>query len=255
MKLDRRTLMLRTGGALASVALSPLAAAVPAGGRIRAVAFDAFPILDPRPLGGLAETLFPGRGAELSDAWRTRQFEYQWLRVMMGRYADFWLTADDALAFAGKALKLDLTPEKRARLMEGYRELKAWPDVPAALEALESSGLRLVFLSNMTRPLIEAGIGNSGLGGVFEQILSTDAIRSYKPDPRAYRMGVDALRLKREEIVFAAFAGWDAAGASAFGYPTYWVNRLGAPEEELQAPVAATGRDLAGLVEFVRAGS
>jgi 2-haloacid dehalogenase len=255
MNLDRRTLMLRAGEALATVAVSPLLARAPAAGRIRAVAFDAFPILDPRPLVGLAETLFPGRGTELSDAWRARQFEYQWLRVLMGRYADFWRTADDALAFAARLLKLDLTAEKRGRLMGGYRELKAWPDVPAALQALKSSGLRLIFLSNMTRSLLDAGIENSKLDGVFEQVLSTDAIRSYKPDPKAYRMGIDALKLRREEIVFAAFAGWDAAGASSFGYPTYWVNRLGAPEEELQAPVAAMGRNLTDLVEFVRAGA
>jgi 2-haloacid dehalogenase len=57
--------------------------------RYRAVAFDAFPVFDPRPIAALAETVFPGRGAALNDLWRTRQFEYQWLRALSGRYADF----------------------------------------------------------------------------------------------------------------------------------------------------------------------
>jgi 2-haloacid dehalogenase len=42
---------------------------------IQAIAFDAFPILDPRPVSALAEELYPGRGAELTNLWRTRQFE------------------------------------------------------------------------------------------------------------------------------------------------------------------------------------
>jgi 2-haloacid dehalogenase len=46
-------------------------------------------------------------------------------------------------------------------------------------------------------------------------------------------MAVDAPKLRREEILFAAFGGWDAAGAKAFGFPTFWVNRMGSPLEEL----------------------
>jgi 2-haloacid dehalogenase len=46
---------------------------------------------------------------------------------------------------------------------------------------------------------------------------STDMVRAYKPDPRAYRMAIDGLKLQREEIAFAAFGGWDAAGAKVFG--------------------------------------
>jgi len=51
------------------------------GSTIKALAFDTFPIFDPRPIFGLAETLFPGKGTAFSNAWRTRQFEDQWLRA------------------------------------------------------------------------------------------------------------------------------------------------------------------------------
>jgi 2-haloacid dehalogenase len=46
-------------------------------------------------------------------------------------------------------------------------------------------------------------------------------------------MGLDAFDLKPGHILFAAFAGWDAAGAASSGYPTSWVNRLNHPAEEL----------------------
>ena len=114
--------------------------------------------------------------------------------------------------------------------------------------------MRLGFLSNFTPAMLDAAIRSSGLGGVFEHVLSTDRVRTYKPDPRAYQLGLDAFRLPREQIVFAAFAGWDAAGAKRFGYPTYWVNRLQAPPEELGVPAAdGAGHSLTDLLTFVSA--
>jgi 2-haloacid dehalogenase len=254
MVLDRREfLTLAAGGVAASGWLSPRMAQGVTPPPLKAIAFDAFPIFDPRPVFGLAETLFPAKGAELSNAWHMRQFEYQWLRALSGHYADFWQTTEDGLVFAAKLLRLELTPDKRAQLMQAYLELKTWPDVPSALSALQEAGIRLAFLSNMTAKMLEAGIKNAGLEGIFEHVLSTDQIRAYKPDPRAYQMAIDAFKLQREEILFAAFAGWDAAGAKWFGYPTFWVNRLNLPGEELGVPPNAMGRDLADLVSFVKA--
>jgi len=220
--------------------------------RFKAIAFDAFPIFDPRPVGALTERLFPGKGADLTNAWRTRQFEYQWLRALSGRYADFWQTTDDALTFAAASLGINLTSEARKQLMQTYLELKAWPDALPALQALRASGVRLAFLSNMTTRMLETGIKDAGLDGVFEHILSTDGIKSYKPDPRAYQMAVDAFKLTREEILFVAFAGWDAAGAKWFGYPTFWVNRLGLPAEQLGVVPDASLRGLDALVSFMK---
>src|SRR5690242_12491732 len=96
---------------------------------IKAVAFDALAVFDPRPIFALAEELFPGRGAELSDTWRARQFEYTWLRSLSQHYEDFWKTTEDALVFAARTCHLELTPAKRDRLMQAYLELKTWPDV------------------------------------------------------------------------------------------------------------------------------
>ena len=93
--------------------------------KIKAIAFDAFPIFDPRPVFALAEELFPGNGLALSDEWRTRQFEYTWLRVVVQRYADFWQVTDDALIFAANKLKLDLNAEKREKLMSGYLKFES----------------------------------------------------------------------------------------------------------------------------------
>jgi len=219
--------------------------------RIKAIAFDAFPIFDPRPIFALAEELFPGKGTELSNVWRTRQFEYTWLRSMSHHYVDFWKVTEEALVFAAKTAQVELTAEKRARLMQGYLELKPWPEVVSVLQAFKTAGLRMAFLSNFTPAMLQSGIKNAGLEGMFEHVLSTDRVKTYKPDPRAYQMGVDAFRLKREEILFVAYAGWDAAGAKWCGYPTFWVNRLRLPAEQLDVVPDAMGHTLDDLAKFL----
>jgi 2-haloacid dehalogenase len=108
----------------------------------------------------------------------------------------------------------------------------------------------MAFLANPTVEMLEAPMRNAGLEGLLEA-LSTDRVQAYKPDPRAYQMGLDAFGLKREEIVFAASASWDAAGAKAFGYPSFWVNRANLPVEALGAAPDAIGSGMADLVAFV----
>jgi 2-haloacid dehalogenase len=227
------------------------AEAAPSSPRLKAVAFDAFPIFNPAPVVSRAEELYPGRGAVLGEEWRLRQFEYAWLRSLSGRYVDFWQVTEDALVFAVRKLRLELGSRERDLLMNAFLELVPWPEVVPALTSLRTSGLRLGFLSNFTPRMLEANLERSGLRGLFDHVVSTDRARTYKPDPRGYRLGTEAFGLRRKEILFAAHAGWDAAGAKSFGYPTFWVNRPGLPPEELGAPPDAAGRDLSELVRFV----
>jgi 2-haloacid dehalogenase len=219
--------------------------------KIKAVAFDAFPIFDSGPVFALADALFPGKGAELGNEWRARQFEYAWLRVAARHYVDFWQVTDDALVFSAAKLRLDLPEVKRAKLMNAYLALKTWSDVVPSLGALKQAGFRLALLSNLTQTMLDADIETAGLKGIFEQVLSTDRAKTFKPDPQAYQLGIDALGLKREEILFAAHAGWDAAGAKLFGYPTFWVNRQKLPMEQLGAIPDGEGDSLSHLVKYL----
>lgn len=258
MPTNRRTFLSAIGTSLGASIVHPGSAATAAtpaasGGSpaVKAICFDAFPILDPRPIGKRVLEIFPERGTELIGLWRTRQFEYTWLRTISGRYADFWHVTEDALVYAAKTLNLDLTPAHRARIMDAHLEIGCYPDVPPALATLKKAGVRLAFLSNMTATMLETGIKNSKLEGMFEYVLSTDRVKTYKPDPRAYQMGLDILKLKTNEVVFAAFASWDATGAKWFGYRTFWVNRMNHVREELGVVPDAAGGTLGDLVKFV----
>jgi 2-haloacid dehalogenase len=243
---------LTTGIGLAGAVLaSKSAAASVRPAKFRAIAFDAFPVLDPRSVAARCEELFPGRGGELVAAWRTRQFEYTWLRTMSNRYADFERVTRDSLAYAAASLKVEMTAGQREHLLRAHFELMPWPDAIPVLTKLKDAGSRLAFLSNFTPGMLESCIEFAGLRGLIDHVLSTDAASTYKPDPRAYGLGTTALGLSREQILFVPFAGWDAAGAKIFGYPTFWVNRLNLPPEQLGVLPDATGPDLNALLAFV----
>jgi len=251
--LNRRNFVsLLAGGAAAALCAEPATAGF-VEPRIKGIAFDGLAVFDLRPIAALVERIFPGRGQELGTLWRTRQFEYTWLRTMGQQYVDFWKVTEEALVFSCRSLKLQLTKPDSDRLMQSYLELKAWPDALAALKGLKASGMRMAFLSNFTAAMLDQAVKNSGLEGIFEDHLSTDRVRVFKPDPRAYGMAMSAFGLRKEEIAFAAFGGWDAVGAKWFGYPTFWVNRAHVAAEELGAVPDGAGKDLNDLATFVQA--
>lgn len=252
MTLDRRTFVtLGAATLMTSLTARAIDRADSPWGRIKAVAFDAFPIFDPRPVFQACEEAAPGHGMQLADAWRTRLFDYQWLRALSGQYEDFWTCARGALEFAARSLGIELSKSARDALMQGWLELRAWPDVASSLAELKRSGKRLALLSNATPAILGAGLKNSGLEAAFDAVISTGRARTFKPDPNAYRLGTDLLELGKGEILFVAFAGWDVAGAKWFGYPTFWNNRQNAAAEGLAVEADGAGATLTDLVRFL----
>ena len=217
-------------------------------GAIRAAAFDLFTIFDPRTIDRRVAEVLGGDPAPFASTWKTRLFEYCWIRAAAGRYVDFEALVDHALTHAARAHRVALSAPARGRLASALVELDPWPDAMATLRELRGRGLRLAPLANFAPSMIDALLRRAGALDLFDARISTDAARSYKPDPVAYALAETRLALSRHQIAFAAFGGWDAAGGTWFGFPTFWVNRLGAAEDELVAPTGS-GPD---LVHFAR---
>jgi len=251
---SRRQFFGTAAAIVASVTLESAAVAAQTNpSRIKAVAFDAFAIFDSGSVARLLDEIVPGHGAELSNLWRMRQFEYTWLRNSMHRYSDFWHVTQDALNYAAEQCKVRLNPKQNTQLMSAYLQLKPWPDVIGVLKTLQKPGLRMALLANLTPVMMQSCVAHSGLEPFFDFQLSTDLVNKFKPDAAAYDMGPKAFHLEKHEIAFVAFGGWDAAGAKAFGYPTYWVNRLNMPQEHLGETADATHSDLTYLPNFIDA--
>ena len=220
-------------------------------GRIRAVAFDLFTLFDPRSVIAVAETVVGTTARELCDVWRSKQFEYCFIRAASGQYRDFHALTHDALDYATRARKLELSTQQRDTLVGAYERLEPWPDTRDVLASLKNAGLLLAPLANYTPSMIEGLLAHSELRGMFDHVISTDRAKTFKPDPRAYALGVETFGVAREEIAFSAFGGWDAAGARWFGYRTFWVNRLGVAREELAPGPHATGPALRDLAAWI----
>ena len=210
-----------------------------------------FVLFNPDSIVSVVDQVVPGKGREFTNLWRTRQFEYSWLRSITSRYVDFSAITEDALLYTASAMHVDLTAMQRQRLLDAYLHLTPWPDTSDALRRLRESDVRVITIANLTPMMLRANAERAGLTTFFEALVSTDANHIYKPDPRAYQLGVERLKLSKREIVFAAFAGWDAAGAKSFGYPTVWVNRFNQPLEQLGVRPDRTVVDLKGLLDFV----
>ena len=237
--------------------LAPLVsaqAAPPPRPRFKAVAFDYFVLFDPSSIVPAVEKVFPGRGAEFTKTWRTKQFEYGFLRSITRRHRDFFAVTADALDYTAEVMSLPLAPEARERLLEAYLTLTPWPDTVAALKRLRAAGVRITTIANFSGKMLRANAERAGITALFDELLSTEVNGTYKPDRAAYALALSHLRLSKGEIAFAAFGGWDAYGAKSFGYTTYWVNRFGLPMERLGLEPDRTGRDLQGFVDFVLGG-
>jgi 2-haloacid dehalogenase len=174
----------------------------------------------------------------LSQLWRSKQLEYTWLRALMGRYEDFWSVTEAALRFATRRLNLRLDPAQHTRLLEAYLRLDAYPEVPKMVEALR--GTPLAILSNGSPRMLQAVVEHTGLGPHLAYVLSADEVRTYKPSPAVYALGPKHLGVPKEQIVFVSSNSFDVVGARAFGFRVCWVNRAGAPLDELGVVPDAT---------------
>ena len=198
----------------------------------KALVFDAYGTLfDVHSVITECEALFPGKGASLSQLWRGKQLEYTWLRSLMGRYADFSAITRAALSTACNVLRLELSDAAARRLMDAYLVLKAFPDVVDTLNRIH--GRKLAILSNGSPAMLDAVVRHAGLDQVLDAVLSVDALRIFKPHPSVYAYAAERLQAPVGAIGFVSSNFWDVAGATSFGFRTFWINRAGAAPDDL----------------------
>jgi 2-haloacid dehalogenase len=217
----------------------------------RAVLFDAFGTLfDVYSVSHLAEQLFPGRGEKLALLWRDKQIEYTRLLTMSGRYQPFWDVTRAALRFSLQRFDLPAGKVEEEQLMNQYRHLSPFPENKTVLQALQRRGVPAGVLSNGDPAMLNVAVKSAGFGPYLTHVLSVDTVRKFKTDPAAYQVGVQALGVPAEQILFVSSNGWDAIGATWFGYTTLWVNRGGLPLEQLNTQPTRIGNSLIDVLDF-----
>jgi 2-haloacid dehalogenase len=215
-----------------------------------ALVFDAYgTIFDVHSVAARCEGLWPGQGIAVSRLWRSKQLEYTWQRSLMQRYRDFGVVTEESLRYVCDALKLPHTEPGISSLLEEYLRLATFPEVPEALKRLGDK--KLAILSNGSPAMLGPLVKNAGLESTFAAVLSVDSLMVYKPDPRVYELAVNALGVAAKDIGFVSSNCWDAIGAKSYGFNVFWINRAGAPVDELGAKPDFLLRNLAELPALV----
>ena len=214
---------------------------------IEACVFDAYGTLfDANAAAAGCRDVLGETADALASIWRTKQLEYTWLRSLRGDYVDFWHITGQSLDYAMASLGL-ADDRLRARLMELYCVLEAYPEVPGVLEAVKATGRRTAILSNGSPSMLIAAVRRARLERLLGEIISVDAVKIYKPHPSVYQLAVDRLRVTPERICFLSGNGWDVSGAAHFGFRVVWINRNAAQPEQLPGQAEHEIRSLEAL--------
>jgi len=215
--------------------------------------FDAYGTLfDVHSVIALCDQLWPCKGVALSELWRAKQLEYTWQRSLMRRYENFNSVTEAGLGYACAALGLQLDEERRRRLTDAYLALATFPEVGEALAGLKAMKLRLAILSNGSPAMLRPVVAHAGLRGLIGTVISVDQRKIYKPAPAVYRLAMERLRVPKAAIGFVSSNCCDACGAKSFGFHTFWINRSGAPVDELGVAPDHTVRSLEELPGLLR---
>jgi 2-haloacid dehalogenase len=217
----------------------------------KAILFDAYGTLfDVYSVGLLAEQIFPGHGEHLGVIWRDKQIEYTRLLSMSGRYQPFWELTRAGLRYAALKLGLTLDAAAEERLMSQYRHLSAFPENHDVLVELKRRGIPAGILSNGDPGMLGVAVKSAGFAELLQHVISVHELQRFKTDPAVYRLGHETFGLAAQDMLFVSSNAWDAIGATWYGYNTLWVNRAGAPPEQLDTDPSRVGSSLRDVLSF-----
>jgi len=192
---------------------------------IKACVFDAYGTLfDVNSAAAKCKEKLGNRWENFANTWRTTQLEYTWLRSLMKKHKNFWQITGDSLDHAMATFNID--KNMRNELLNLYKELSPYPEVKECLDALKSKKIKIAILSNGTPDLLKELVESNNIQSYFDNIISVEDVKIYKPDPKVYEMPIKKYNCKPENICFLSSNTWDVSGGGVFGYNAVWVNRF-----------------------------
>ena len=191
---------------------------------IKAIIFDAYGTLfDVNSAAEKCKDKIGDKWEGFANYWRTTQLEYTWLRSLMKRHKDFWQVTEDSLDKSMKAYEIDSS--MRNELLDLYKILSPYKEVPEVLKSLKDKDLKLAILSNGTPDLLEQLVKSNNLENLFDNIFSIEEVGIYKPNYKVYDIPIKEYQINKNEVAFLSSNTWDVSGGGNYGYNSIWVNR------------------------------
>ena len=191
---------------------------------IKAIIFDAYGTLfDVNSAAEKCKDKIGDKWEPFANFWRTTQLEYTWLRSLMKRHKDFWQITEDSLDKSMMAFNIN--PKMKDELLNLYKVLSPFQEVPETLKTLKEKNLKLAILSNGTPSLLSELVKSNNLDNLFDDLFSIEEVKIYKPDSKVYDLPIKKYEIKKNEVAFLSANTWDVSGAGNYGYNAIWVNR------------------------------
>ena len=191
---------------------------------VKAIIFDAYGTLfDVNSAAEKCKDKIGDKWEGFANFWRTTQLEYTWLRSLMDRHKDFWQITEDSLDKSIKVFNID--PSMRNELLNLYKILSPYKEVPDTLRALREKKFKLAILSNGSPSLLDELVKSNHLDNLFDDIFSIEQVGIYKPSSKVYDMPIKKYNISKSEVAFLSANTWDVSGGGNYGYQSIWVNR------------------------------
>ena len=191
---------------------------------IKAIIFDAYGTLfDVNSAAEKCKDKIGDKWEGFAYYWRTTQLEYTWLRSLMKRHKDFWQVTEDSLDKSMNAYEIDSS--LRNELLDLYKILSPFKEVPAVLKSLKEKDVKIAILSNGTPTLLNQLVKSNNLDNLFDDLFSIEEVGIYKPDSKVYDIPIKKYNIQKNEVAFLSANTWDVSGGGNYGYNSIWVNR------------------------------
>ena len=214
---------------------------------VKAIIFDAYGTLfDVNSAAEKCKDKIGDKWEPFANFWRNTQLEYTWLRSLMKRHKNFWQITEDSLDKSIKAFNID--PNMKDELLNLYKVLSPYKEVPKTLKTLKEKNLKLAILSNGTPPLLNELVKSNKLDNLFDDLFSIEEVRIYKPDSKVYDLPIKKYKIEKNEVAFLSANTWDVSGGGNYGYQSIWVNRNNNIFDNLDYKPDFVIKDLSGLL-------
>ncbi len=217
---------------------------------IKAIIFDAYGTLfDVNSAAEKSKDRIGDKWKGFANYWRTTQLEYTWLRSLMERHKDFWQITEDSLDKSMKAFDID--PSMKNELLNLYKVLSTFKEVPEILKTLKEKNFKLAILSNGTPSLLNELVKINKLNNLFDDLFSIEQVGVYKPDSKVYDLPIQKYQIQKNEILFLSANSWDVSGAGNYGYNSIWVNRNNSIFDNLDYKPKNEIKNLSELIKLI----
>lgn len=181
--------------------------------------------------------------------WFSLMLQYSLVDTVTDNYHDFGIIGKATMQMTAEKLDRKIEEKQMQELLEMIKSLPPHQDVVPALEKLKAAGYRMIPFTNSTHQVLTEQMKSAGLTDFFDDLMSIDKTRKYKPHPDTYKQALTQANVKPADAMLVAAHGWDIAGALNAGMQAAFIARQGQALYPLAPKPQLTGKTLIQIAE------